>query len=92
MEMVLVVSFLSVLATGLVLVLAQEKTKVQELESKLAMDSAIKMERILGLESHLRLEKDKVQELAQELKWVKARAMALELDLERAQAKLMWKE
>ena len=70
------------LGTGIVLgwIWASEplKRKVKALESVIELDSAQKMERVLALESRSRLELEKVQ--------------ALELDLERAQSKWMWKE
>jgi hypothetical protein len=43
------------------------------------------MERILQWEQRNR-------KLAEELKWAKARTLALESDLERVQSKLMWKD
>jgi chromosome segregation ATPase len=59
--------------------------RVAELEKQLDL---VQKELVLGMES---LEA-KVRELEQELKWKSARVMALELDLERAREKLMWKE
>ena len=59
--------------------------RVAELEKQLDL---VQKELVLSLES---LEA-KVRELETELKWKTARVMALELDLERAREKLMWKE
>ena len=59
--------------------------EIAELEKQLDL---VQKELVLGMES---LEA-KVRELEQELKWKSARVMALELDLERAREKLMWKE
>lgn len=64
------------------------KKKVKELRSVLELDSAQKMERILALESRLRLQSQKVEELESELKWKMAKTLALESDLSRVQAKL----
>lgn len=66
--------------------------KVKELESVLELDSAQKMERLLALESELRLKSQKVSELESELQWKQAKILALELDLERVNSKWMWKE
>lgn len=59
--------------------------QVEKLEKEL---DSVQKELVLSLDS---LEA-KVRELETELKWKTARVMALELDLERAQEKLMWKE
>jgi len=82
------------LATGIVLGwiwgTAPLKERMKFLESVIETDSEQKMERILGLESALRLEKTKAQELESELKWKKAKVLALESDLERCREKMMW--
>lgn len=59
--------------------------RVEKLEKEL---DSVQKELVLSLDS---LEA-KVRELETELKWKTARVMALELDLERAREKLMWKE
>lgn len=59
--------------------------RVAELEKQL---DSVQKELVLGLES---LEA-KIRELETELKWKTARVLALELDLQRAQEKWMWKE
>lgn len=59
--------------------------QVEKLEKEL---DSVQKELVLSLDS---LEA-KVRELETELKWKTARVMALELDLERAREKLMWKE
>jgi len=41
------------------------------------------MERVLKTEQYFRLEREKVQKLEEELKWQKAKAQALQLDLDR---------
>ena len=84
--------FLLGMVVGWVQTSAPLKEKVRALQKVIEMDSAQKMERVLRLESFLRLEKKKVQELELELKWKQARVLALESDLERVQSKLMWKE
>lgn len=68
------------------------KEKVKVLQRVIELGSAQRMERALRLESHLRSEKGKIQELESELKWKTAKVLALESDLERVQSKLMWKE
>jgi len=70
------------LVTGIVLgtlwTSAPLKRKIEELQSVLEMDSAQKMERILMLE--------------EELRFAKAKALALESDLDRIHSKYWWKE
>ena len=91
---------LVLLALALVMVLSLEwwalvkplKEKVWALQKVIELDSAQRMERVLRLESYLRLEKETVRELQSELKWKTAKVLALESDLERVQSKLMWKE
>jgi hypothetical protein len=61
------------------------KKKVKVLQRVLEMNSAQKMERILQWEQRNR-------KLTEELKWAKARILALESDLERVNSKLMWKD
>ncbi len=59
--------------------------RIEKLEKEL---DSVQKELVLSLES---LEA-KVRELETELKWKSAKVLALELDLERAREKLMWKE
>lgn len=59
--------------------------RIEKLEKEL---DSVQKKLVLSLES---LEA-KVRELESELKWKTAKVLALELDLERAPEKLMWKE
>jgi hypothetical protein len=86
------------LALGSVLGYLLAMPRVWRLETELAQ----KKEKALGQDlpqhqnSYWRFEgpklQKKVQELESELKWKQAKILALELDLERAQSKWMWKE
>jgi hypothetical protein len=88
----MVLGFVLGLVLAVVLVWVPMKRKVKVLQRALELDSAQKMERILKWESYLRKEREKTQILEQDLKFAKARTLALESDLERVQSKYLWKE
>ena len=62
------------------------------LKSQIEFLQSAGMERVLLFEDLYRKEQEKVQVLESDLKFAKARTLALESDLERIQSKYLWKD